>query len=117
VIVSHFAAIAAGVVVRFVVGLVGGQPVTLETGGWPVFASASWALATTCILLVRLSAPHAPACATGLIVALGLASTGWVLLGMAAGVVFLTAQAVVMNRIAGVSTPTWSSRLSDACSD
>jgi CBS domain-containing membrane protein len=117
VIVSHFAAIAAGVVVRSVVGLAWGAAVTLETGGWAVFASASWALAITCILLIRLSAPHAPACATGLIAALGLASDGWTMLGMAAGVVFLTAQAVVMNRFAGVRTPTWSSRLFDARSD
>ena len=110
VIVSHFAGIGAGLAVWHLVSLLCGQPVSLALGGWPVLASASLALATTCVLLVRLSAPHAPACATGLIIALGLANDWLALLGMATGVVLLTAQAVAMNRIAGVSTPTWSPR-------
>ncbi len=54
-----------------------------------VVADAPFAMAATCVLLVCLSCPHAPACASALIAALG-AADGWVpLLGMAAGVVFV----------------------------
>ena len=117
VIVGHSAAIAAGLVVWHFVSLLCGQPVSLATGGWPVFASASLVLAASCVLLVWLSAPHAPACATGLIIALGLANNWLAFLGMATGVLLLTAQAVVMNKIAGVSAPTWSPRLYEGRSD
>ena len=114
VIVGHFSSMVAGFTVWQLITLVCGQPVTPEVGGWPVLASASLALGATCVLLVRLSCPHAPACATGLIIALGVANDWSALLGMAAGVVLLTAQAIVINRIAGVAVPTWSPRSEDA---
>lgn len=108
VIVGHFVAMAMGIVVWHLVTLVGGRPVSLDGGGWPLLASASVALAATSGLLVWLSCPHAPACATSLIIALGAATAWSHLLGMAVGVVLLSAQAVLMNRMAGVNIPTWS---------
>jgi CBS-domain-containing membrane protein len=112
VVVGHFVAMAAGLAVWSAVTFVGGQPVSLPDGGWPVFVSASLALAAACALLVRLNCPHAPACATALIIALG-AATSWLdLLGMAAGVLLLTTQAVWLNRAAGVRTPHWSPQIS-----
>ena len=75
-----------------------------------MLGSASLALATTCLLLVRLSYPHPPACASALVVALG-GVVEWVeLLAMAAAVLLLTVQAVCINRIAGVRVPVWSPR-------
>ena len=48
------------------------------------------------------------------IAALG-AAAGWVpLLGMAAGAVLLSVQAVLISRLAGVKVPIWSPRLHDA---
>ena len=86
----------------------------METGGWPILVSASMAMAVVCVLLVRLACPHAPACASALITAVG-AADGWApLLGMAAGVILLTAQAILIGRLAGVGTPIWSSRLQNA---
>ena len=108
VVLGHFAAILSGWAVWHLVSLICGQPLTLELAGWPVFISGALALAVSCVLLVRLSCPHAPACATALIIALGAASDWAALLGMAAGVLLLTTQAVMISRIAGINMPTWS---------
>ena len=107
VILGHFSAIASGIVAWHVFSYIGNQPVSLDVLGWPALASASAALAATCVLLVRLSCPHAPACASALIVALG-GATGWLnTLAMAIAVVVLSAQALLLYRIGGVRTPSW----------
>ncbi len=114
VIVGHFLGIAVGYATWRLVSFASGHPVSLETGGWPVLVSASLAMPVSCVLLVRLGCPHAPACASALITALG-AADGWVaLLGMAAGVVLLTVQAVLISRMLGVRVPIWAPRLHDA---
>ena len=108
VILGHFSAMASGYAVWHLVSAATGGPVSTQIGGWPLMLSASLALALTGGLLVRLSCPHPPACASGLVIALG-AVTDWpsVLL-MAAAVVWMTVQGVAMNRFAGVPVPTWS---------
>lgn len=114
VILGHLSAIAAGVAIWHFVTMICGEPVSLDMSGWPILASASLALAVTCILLVWLACPHAPACATALIIALG-AANGWSdLLGMASGVVLLTAQAILISRIAGINVPIWFPRPNEA---
>jgi CBS-domain-containing membrane protein len=113
VILGHSSAIVAGYAIWGCVSLVTGKAVHMEAGGLPVFASASLALALTCVLLVSLSCLHAPACATALIIALGAANGPTAFVGMAIGVVLLTAQAVVMHRIANVKAPVWSPRSDD----
>jgi CBS-domain-containing membrane protein len=110
VIGGHLTGIAVGYATWRLVTLACGRPVCLETGGWPVLASASTAMALSCVLLVRLGFPHPPACGSTLIAALGAADAWVPLLGMVAGVVVLTLQAVLISRLAGVSTPIWSSR-------
>ena len=113
VIGGHFVGITVGWATWHLVSVVGGHPVSLQTGGWPVLASASLAMAASCVLLVYFAFPHPPACASALITALG-AADGWVpLLGMALGVVLLTAQAVLISRLAGVRMPIWSPRPHD----
>jgi len=108
VVLSHFAGITVGLVTYLLAGWTTGQPVSLETGGWTVIASASIAMAAICTLLVRLDTPHPPACASALIVAVG-AADGWAPpLAMAVGVVLLVAQAATINRLAGIRTPIWS---------
>jgi CBS-domain-containing membrane protein len=110
VVMGHFAAMATAVVSWQLVSAAHGHPVSLESAQWPSILSAALALAMTCLLLVRLSCPHAPACATALLIALG-ATTGWRdLLALAVAVVALTVQAVCINRIAGVDVPLWSAR-------
>lgn len=85
-----------------------GEPVSLTAGGLAPVVSASLVLAATCVLLLRLSCPHAPACASSLIIALGGVANWLGVLLMAVAVVWITLQAVVMNRLAGVHVPTWS---------
>jgi len=117
VVLGHFTCMVVGFVVWQLVTFVSGQPANAELGGWPVLASASAVLAVSCVLLVWLSCPHAPACATGLIIGLGAATDAFSLLGMAAGVVLLTAQAVVINKITGVRAPAWSPRTEEGLPD
>ena len=108
VIVGHFSGMASGFAVGHLISALAGGPVSPQTGGWPLILSASLALAVTCGLLVRLSCPHPPACASSLVIALG-AVTDWTnVLLMAVAVVWMTVQAVAMNRFAGVPVPTWS---------
>jgi CBS-domain-containing membrane protein len=107
VILGHFSGLASGIVAWHLFSYVGNGSVSLETLGWPAFASASSALAITCFLLVRFSCPHAPACASALIVALG-GATGWLnMLAMVIAVVVLSGQALLIYRIGGVRTPSW----------
>ena len=114
VVLGHTVGIATGLAVWCLTSLVWGRPVSLDTGGWLVFASASLALGVTCALLVWLSCPHAPACASSLIVALGAVTDWSELVGMMAGVLLLTGQALLLNRIAGVKTPGWRSPVPSA---
>ena len=108
VILGHFSGMAAGWAVWHLVSALFGEPVSIQTGGLASVVSATLALAATCVLLIRLSCPHAPACASSLIIALG-GVTDWLgVLLMAVAVVWITAQAVAMNRFAGVPVPTWS---------
>ncbi len=108
VVLGHFSGLAAGWAVWHLTSLVVGEPVSMQSGGLAPFISASLALAATCALLVLLSCPHAPACTSCLIVALG-GVTDWLgILLMALAVIWVTAQAFAMNRLAGVPVPTWS---------
>ena len=110
VVVGHLAAIGCGTAVWHLVCWVCQTEVTLATGGLPLLVSASLALAVSCIALVWLACPHAPACASALILALGAASSWPALLGMVIGVVTLTGEAILISRIAGVNMPLWSPR-------
>jgi len=110
VILGHLSTMAVGFVVLHVVRSAVSGPVSMEADGWALFASASLAMAASCLLLVRLSCPHPPACASGLVIVLA-GVTGWQeLLFMALAVVWLTMQAVAMNRFAGLPMPLWSAR-------
>ncbi len=108
VIIGHGAALGIGLAVRCAIEAVSGEQIGLEaTDTLPTLLSASVALAGTCFALVRLSAPHAPACATAIIIAVG-AVRGWPeLFAMATAVVLLTLLAVGVNRLAGLCVPTW----------
>jgi CBS-domain-containing membrane protein len=114
VILGHLTAIASGYTVWRVISHIDGGAVSLELGGWPMFLSGSLALAVTCLLLVRFSLPHPPACASALVVALGGVTHWSGLLIMGAAVILVTAQAVAINRICCLSVPAWRPRDHDA---
>ena len=107
VIVGHLICLAIGSAVWHLMSYLSGAPVSVLAGGWPVFCGASLTLAGCCLMLVLLSCPHPPACASGLVVALG-GLTAWGDLGLTAlVVVWLAIQAVAMNRLAGLPVPLW----------
>jgi hypothetical protein len=108
VVLGHLAGIASGWAVWHLTSAAFGGAFDLQTGGLAPVVSASLALALTCGLLVRLACPHAPACASSLIIALGGVTDWHGVLLMAIAVVWMTAQAMAMNRLAGVPVPLWS---------
>ncbi|HMF23118.1 MAG TPA: HPP family protein [Pseudolabrys sp.] len=78
---------------------------------WPKILAAALSLASTATLLVLTRIQHAPACATTLIVSLGILSTPRDLLIIELAVLLLTAQAFVINRLAGLPYPIWNNTL------
>jgi CBS domain-containing membrane protein len=74
---------------------------------WPRVIAAGLSLGLTAGVMVLLRAPHPPAGATTLIVSLGLLTQPWQLVLLMGAVVLLTLQALVINRLAGISYPLW----------
>ena len=73
----------------------------------PRVLAAALSLAATGALMALLRVSHPPAGATTLIVALGIISHPRELVVIEVAVVLLTAQAFVINRIAGIPYPLW----------
>lgn len=117
VVLGHGIGLIIGATTWHVFSALTGEPISIVTGGFAVFGGATLALAATSILLVRFSCPHAPACATALIVAMGAASRWTDLLCMAVSVVLLTTVTRLLGRIGGLNTPTWYPRESDSPDD
>jgi len=74
---------------------------------WARVVAAALSLGLTSGVMVLLRAPHPPAGATTLIVSLGLLTRVWQLGVLMLAVALLTAQAFVINRLAGVPYPVW----------
>jgi len=110
VIGGHFICLATGWTVWHLMSFLVGQPVSIELGGWSLWISACIALALSCLLLVWFSCPHPPACGSSLVVALGAVTVWHDLLLMVAVITWLTYQAVLMNRWAGLAVPLWKPR-------
>jgi len=108
VVLGHIICLLCGYVTWYIMGFISGGQVTLERAGWPLFASATVALAASCFLLLLFNCPHPPACASSLVVALGMITGAFNILLMALVVLWLTFQAVMMNRFVGLSVPIWS---------
>lgn len=74
---------------------------------WPRILAAALSLSCTGALMVLLRADHPPAGATTLIVSLGIISTPKELFIIEGAVFLLVAQALVINRLAGLHYPLW----------
>ena len=74
---------------------------------WPRVIAAALSLGLTAGIMVLLRAPHPPAGATTLIVSLGLLTRPWQLALLMGAVIVLTAQAFIINRLAGIPYPLW----------
>ncbi|MDQ2776737.1 MAG: HPP family protein [Acidobacteriota bacterium] len=77
---------------------------------WPRVLSAALSLSLTGAIMVLLRVSHPPAGATTMIVSLGIISKPEYLVTIEVAVILLTAQAFVINRLAGLPYPTWQRR-------
>jgi CBS domain-containing membrane protein len=76
---------------------------------WPKILAAALSLSATGALMVLLDVSHPPAGATTLIVSLGIISKPLELVIIELAVFLLVAQALVINRLAGLPYPLWNS--------
>lgn len=77
---------------------------------WPRIVAAALSLSATGAFMVLLRAGHPPAGATTLIVSLGIISKPKELVIIEVAVLLLVAQALVINRMAGLPFPIWKYR-------
>ncbi|HET7549831.1 MAG TPA: HPP family protein [Gemmatimonadaceae bacterium] len=106
-VIGHLIGALAGWVSLAAFGLLHAGP---AVGGGVTVArvgAAALSLGLTSGLMVLLRAPHPPAGATTLIVSLGLLHTPLQLAVLMAAVVLLCAQAIAINRLAGLPYPVW----------
>jgi CBS domain-containing membrane protein len=92
----------------FVVTGAGALPFGVHEGiFWPRILAAALSLSATGAFMVLLDVSHPPAGATTLIVSLGIISKPRELLIIEVAVFLLVAQALVINRLAGLAYPMW----------
>ena len=106
-ILGHAIALACGYGAFFVTGIPyihGAFPSGIV---WARVLAAALSLSTTGAVMVLAGINHPPAGATTLIVSLGIIAEPRYLLVIEAAVVLLTAQAFVINRLAGLAYPIW----------
>ena len=92
----------------FVVTGAGAVPFGVHPGiFWPRILAAALSLSVTGALMVLLGVSHPPAGATTLIISLGIISKPRELVIIEVAVFLLVAQALVINRLAGLPYPLW----------
>jgi len=92
----------------FVVTGAGALPFGVHPGiFWPRILAAALSLSATGALMVLLGVSHPPAGATTLIISLGIISKPRELIIIEVAVFLLVAQALVINRLAGLPYPLW----------
>ena len=106
-IFGHAIAIVCGYAAFMVTGA-GAQPFGAHAGiFWPRILAAALSLSTTAALMVLLGVSHPPAGATTLIISLGIIAKPRELVIIEVAVFLLVAQALVINRLAGLPYPFW----------
>lgn len=109
-ILGHLVGACAGWVSLAAFGLLDAGP-ALATGVDPSrVGAAALSLGLTSGLMVLLRVPHPPAGATTLIISLGILRTPVQIVVLMSAVVLLVAQAIVINRLAGLDFPYWAHR-------
>ena len=106
-IVGHLIGIACGIGALWLVGLHQAPPAMVVGVSTSRVVAVALSLALTGAFMVLADAPHPPAGATALIVSLGLITKPAHLLVMAFAVSLLALQAIVINRLAGLTYPLW----------
>jgi len=106
-VIGHAVAIVCGYGSLLLFGLQNSGSALATGVTWPRAMAAALSLATTGALVILLDAPHPPAGATTLIVALGALDRLEYLGVIEVAVVLLALQAVLINRLAGLDYPLW----------
>jgi CBS-domain-containing membrane protein len=106
-ILGHAVGLVCGYA-AFVVTGAGALPFGVHPGiFWPRILAAALSLSATGAFMVLLDISHPPAGATTLIVSLGIISNPSELIIIEVAVFLLVAQALVINRLAGLPYPLW----------
>jgi CBS-domain-containing membrane protein len=106
-ILGHAVGLVCGYA-AFVVTGAGALPFGVHPGiFWPRILAAALSLSATGAFMVLLDISHPPAGATTLIVSLGIISKPSELIIIEVAVFLLVAQALVINRLAGLPYPLW----------
>ncbi len=106
-VLGHGIGVLAGYFSLVVTGLTAAGPALAVGVTGPRVVAAGLSLGLTAGLMVLLRAPHPPAGATTLIISLGILTKPWQLAVLMGAVVLLIAQALVINRLAGLPYPLW----------
>jgi CBS-domain-containing membrane protein len=107
---GHAIGIGCGYGALWLLGLEHAGSAVLEDMHWPRVLAAAFSLAGTGALMILFDVVHPPAGATTLIVALGIITEPTHLGVIEAALLLMTVQAIVVNRLAGIDYPLWSSR-------
>lgn len=113
IVLGQIIALSAGYVSVVAMHIVPGEALLHGAISWQEVVASALALALTSGGMILFDAPHPPAAATTLIVALGTLRQPMQILGLLAGVVILIAIAFGLNRFAGVPYPLWATRRQD----
>jgi CBS domain-containing membrane protein len=109
-IYGHGIGILCGYGALWLMGLEHAPSATAEGVDLRRVVAAALSLALTGALMILLKAAHPPAGATTLIVSLGIVARPGYLLVIEIAVALLTAQAILINRAAGIDYPRWAPR-------
>lgn len=106
-VVGHTIGVLAGYFSLVITGLTAAGPALAVGVSWPRVIAAALSLGLTAGLMVLFKSPHPPAGATTLIISLGILTKPWQLVLLMIAVALLTAQAFIINRLAGIPYPFW----------
>ena len=109
-LVGHLIGVVAGYFSLVITGLTAAGPALAIGVTGPRVIAAALSLGLTSGLMVLLKSPHPPAGATTLIISLGILTHPIQLVILMCAVVLLTAQAFIINRLAGIDYPLWNPR-------
>jgi len=110
-ILGHAIGLVCGYGAYVAMGSHGFAVSSLNEVSWREVMAAAISLAATGALMVLLRVSHPPAGATTMIVSLGILTKVEYLVIIEVAVILLTAQAWVINRMAGLDYPVWENRV------
>jgi len=75
--------------------------------GMGILMGSTLSLGVISFFMIALDFPHPPAASTTLMVSLGLLTSPLEIMGLIAGIVILSIQGIVLNRLSGIAFPIW----------